>query len=73
MEALAQFIAGSPKRPMEAWAKEFGISRSYLTEILSRTKQPGRATIEKISAATSGAVPPESWFRTHSTKTGDAA
>jgi transcriptional regulator with XRE-family HTH domain len=61
MKILAQFIADEPKRPLEMWAKEFGISRSYLSEILSG-KSPGRATIEKIDRATAGKVPAASWF-----------
>lgn len=65
METLAQFISRHPKRPMAAWAGDLGISRSYLVEILAGTKQPGRAAIGKIAAATGGAVPPESWFATH--------
>lgn len=44
------------------FAKEFGISRSYLAEILSGAKRPGRDTIEKIEQATCGQVPASVWF-----------
>lgn len=43
-------------------AKRIGISRSYLAEIISGAKRPGRSAIEKIEAATDGAVPASSWF-----------
>lgn len=43
-------------------AERLGISRSYLAEILSGAKRPGRNTIEKIEQATQGAVPASSWF-----------
>lgn len=65
METLSQFMAVEPKRPMQAWADDFGISRSYLSEILSGKKQPGRDTIAKINAATGGRVPPAVWFGGH--------
>lgn len=44
-------------------AASIGISRSYLAEILSGAKQPGRATIDKIVTATRGAVPAVVWFQ----------
>jgi transcriptional regulator with XRE-family HTH domain len=68
METLAQFITAENthrdpgQRTLEAWAREFGISRSYLSEILNG-KSPGRDTIAKIDAATGGRVPPSVWFQ----------
>ena len=52
-------------------AKEIGISRSYLAEILSGAKKPGRDTIEKIERATDGRVPASVWFPPH--RSGEAA
>jgi len=46
-----------------AAAAVIGVSRSYLSEILSGAKRPGRAAIERIEAATGGAVPAAVWFR----------
>lgn len=46
----------------EACAQRIGISRSYLTEILSGSKMPGRKAIERIEAATGGRVPASVWF-----------
>jgi len=43
-------------------ARRIGISRSYLAEILSGSKQPGRKTIQKIDDATAGRVPASMWF-----------
>lgn len=44
----------------------FGISRSFLSEILSGAKMPGRKTMSRIAEVTNDAVPVTSWF----TKTG---
>lgn len=69
MKTLAQHIAdentGRPRerRSLEVWAREIGISRTYLSEILNG-KPPGRDTIAKIDAATRGKVPPAVWFHT---------
>lgn len=43
-------------------AREIGISRSYLAEILSGAKLPGRDAIGKIERATGGKVPASVWF-----------
>lgn len=58
-EYLAKHAAG---RTQGAIAKEIGISRSYLAEILSGAKVPGRNAITKIERATGGAVPASIWF-----------
>lgn len=50
-------------------AREIGISRRYLLEILSGEKMPGRNTIAKIEAATGGRVPAGVWFQRASTET----
>lgn len=49
-------------RTQEEWAAVFGISRSYLAEILSGAKAPGRKAIIKIDHGTSGSVPASVWF-----------
>ena len=43
-------------------ARQIGISRSYLAEILSGAKIPGRDAIGKIERATDGKVPASVWF-----------
>lgn len=43
-------------------AREIGISRSYLAEILKGVKVPGRNAIAKIATATGGKVPASVWF-----------
>ena len=64
---LTEFIAEAnasfeKPRTQAEWAEAFGISRSYLAEILSGAKEPGRNAIRKIEAATGGKVPAAVWF-----------
>jgi transcriptional regulator with XRE-family HTH domain len=61
MNALHRYAAETAKTHAEL-AEEIGLSRSYVTEILSGTRRPGRKAIEKIADATNGAVPAQSWF-----------
>ena len=64
MQTLSQYIAKSKvKRTQEEWAEVFGISRSYLSEILSGAVSPGWKTIIKINDATGGKVPPGAWLK----------
>lgn len=70
---LAEYIAASPTRSQQEWAELFGISRSYLSEILSGQKTPGRKAIQKIATATGGAVGPAAWFTVSTTDDGRAA
>ena len=64
MQTLSQYIAKSKtKRTQEEWAAVFGISRSYLSEILSGAVTPGWKTILKIHEATGGKVPPGAWIK----------
>jgi transcriptional regulator with XRE-family HTH domain len=64
MQTLSQYIAKSKvKRTQEEWADIFGISRSYLSEILSGAVTPGWKTIAKIHEATGGKVPPAAWLK----------
>jgi transcriptional regulator with XRE-family HTH domain len=64
MNALNRYAAATDKTHAEL-AEQVGLSRSYITEILSG-KKPGRKAIEKIATATKGAVPAASWFETGS-------
>ena len=62
MQTLNQYISKSKaRRTQQEWADEFGISRSYLSEILSGAVSPGWKTILKIHEATGGKVPPGAW------------
>jgi transcriptional regulator with XRE-family HTH domain len=64
MQTLNQYITNSKiKRTQEEWAEVFGISRSYLSEILSGAATPGWKTITKINDATGGSVPPAAWLK----------
>lgn len=57
MKTLSEYIESHPvKLSHQQWADRFGISRSYMTEILSGKKHPGQATVRKIAAATGGDV-----------------
>lgn len=49
-------------RTQEEWANYLGISRSYLCQILSGERVPGRKTIEQIAHATNGDVSVTVWF-----------
>lgn len=61
MQTLHEYIAAEGLT-QEAAAERIGISRSYLSEILSGAKLPGRKTIELIEIATGGRVPASTWF-----------
>lgn len=63
MKTLRQFIdEADPKRTHQEWADHFGVSRSYLTEVLNGTKQASRNFISRVDVGTGGAVPPAVWF-----------
>lgn len=51
-----------PARTQHAWAAELGISRSYLSQLLSGAKVPSVAVAKQIDAATGGRVPWQSFF-----------
>lgn len=46
----------------DEFARLSGLSRSYVAEIASGAKRPGRNAIEKITEATRGKVPSSAWF-----------
>lgn len=52
-------LAGSHEKA----AVQLGISRSFLTELINETKQPGRKAMVKIDAQSNGQIPAESWFK----------
>jgi hypothetical protein len=63
MKTLAQYIASSKtRRTHEEWAKEFGISRSYFTDIVNGKLTPGTHVIRRVNEYTGGKVPPAVWF-----------
>ena len=63
MEKLKAYIKNSEvTRTQSEWAKDFGISRNYLSEILSGKQRPGWKTIQKIHRATGGTVSPDAWL-----------
>lgn len=46
-----------------AFADRIGVSKSYLSQILSGKREPSREMIQKIDMATGGSVPPSVWFK----------
>jgi DNA-binding transcriptional regulator YdaS (Cro superfamily) len=48
-------------RKQGAFAQEIGVSRTYLSLLLSGAKEPGRNVMRRIHEATSGAVTPNDW------------
>lgn len=60
MSKLLQYMDSQPKEPMRVWAKRFGVSRSYLTELLGG-KTPSIEVAERIAVETGGEVPISSW------------
>jgi len=58
---LNEYIQSLGLRHEDA-AQQIGISRSYLTEIVSGAKAPGRNTIAKINIWSGGSLPPSIWF-----------
>lgn len=47
-----------------AFAAQIGVSKGYLSQILSGQRSPSRDMIQKIDHATEGKVPPSVWFQT---------
>jgi transcriptional regulator with XRE-family HTH domain len=64
MMTLSDYMTHQNKR-QDVAAREIGISRSYLSEILTGAKQPGRDTIAKIAIWSGNQVSPEVWFNPH--------
>lgn len=63
MKTLHQYIATSkPQKTHEEWAKLFGISRSYFTDLVNERVRPGTKVIARINEVTGGKVPPAAWF-----------
>lgn len=65
-EHLKAWMAGQEPRSQRAWAERLGVAQSYLSQILTGARQPGRATIEQIERATAGAVSAAAWFQSAS-------
>lgn len=47
-----------------AFADQLGLSKGYLSQILSGQRAPSRELIQKIDRVTHGEVPPSVWFTT---------
>lgn len=61
-DALRGWMAHQEPRSQREWAARLGISQSYLSQILSAVRDPGRDTILQIERATAGEVPAAAWF-----------
>ncbi len=60
MNQLKSFLKKSGIR-QAALADQLGISRGYMSELVSGDKSPGRELAVKIDGVTFGAVPVASW------------
>lgn len=63
MENLREHIARLGVS-QSTFADRIGVSRGYLSQILSGARSPSREMIQKIDQATGGSVPPGVWFQT---------
>lgn len=61
MENLRQHI-DSIGISQNAFADRIGVSKGYVSQILSGKRMPSREMIKKIDSATNGSVPPSVWF-----------
>lgn len=78
MSTLEQHIKSAPKKPLQAWADDFGVSRPTLYGLMDGTRQPDAETAMRIERVTKGAVPASSWPKfaplfEGATRSGDAA
>jgi transcriptional regulator with XRE-family HTH domain len=69
MTKLHTYLTAAGKKQSEL-AKELGVSRGYLSELVNGAKTPGLALATDIERATAGAVRASEW---HAPKAGDAA
>ena len=58
---LQHYAASRGELTQGELARELGISRPYLNQLLNG-RRPGAETIARIAKATQGAVPPQVWF-----------
>lgn len=64
MMTLEQWIAKNhPGKRQEEIATVLGIGRSYLSLILSKSREPGRKTQMQIYRQTNEQVTPDSWLK----------
>jgi transcriptional regulator with XRE-family HTH domain len=69
MTKLHTYLTAAGKKQSDL-ARELGVSRGYLSELVNGAKKPGLALATDIERATAGAVPASDW---HAPQTGDAA
>ncbi|SIT20166.1 hypothetical protein SAMN05421774_10884 [Gemmobacter megaterium] len=73
MMTLNEYTKQHPERTQEDWARAFGMSRSFLSEILAGKKLPGRETMLRIERESDGQVPVLVWFKHPTTPPSDSA
>lgn len=61
MEKLKSYISSQPAASMGKVAKQIGVSRPYLYDLLGGTRHPSFAVAKRIEEATGGKVPIGSW------------
>ena len=68
MQTLKEYIAAYPlKAKQSQWAKVFGISQPYLSQILAGRRLPHPKLMQTIEAQTRGRVPVSVWFQKQET------
>ncbi|HBT01608.1 MAG TPA: hypothetical protein DEB47_17530 [Citreicella sp.] len=61
MSNLASHINSAPDKTKGDWARDFGISRPYLYQLIDGKREPSVEVALRIAAATGGAVPISTW------------
>lgn len=63
MQTLKNYMANYPLNASQRdWADFFGISQSYLSQILTGARSPSKELMKRIEKKTRGAVPIIVWF-----------
>lgn len=68
MQTLRTYIAAYPRKATQRdWAKFFGISQAYFSQIMSGARFPSPRLMQRIEDRTRGEVPIAVWFKTLNT------
>jgi DNA-binding transcriptional regulator LsrR (DeoR family) len=61
MMTIDEYCAINPGVSQDEIARDLGISRPYLNQILNHTREPGGRTMMRIMVMTGGVVSMDSW------------
>lgn len=65
MKTLEEYIAAYPLHAtQQEWARFFGVSQGYLSQIISGARYPSPRLMRRIEEKTRGEVPVIVWFQT---------